>query len=690
MAEQDTTDGVASPPAEEALSVDALAEKVHARFGARKRTEIPIQLIREVVSRLNLAKPRRRRAARFWISRLLFTGEKYLKEIGHAPIRYDQSFKPGVNVLLVPDNDVGKSSILKTIEYALTGDDSDYDSDVRSWIQRIWLQFYIDGAPFTVHLSKEQAGPVGYIASGHTDRLAHESEEMPEILERMGGAEAIENTLHQFFFKRLGITGLSWTQSTGTGAEQRTTSWRTFFQALLIPDGSDQYLLLDEKHSMGNQGGLILSVFLGLSLVEALNELLVDTQKIKKEQKVSDEARAQAEAAVSELRHQLQGARDALQRMDAAQRARLTGYESGPSGQQLLEFRSQKAVSAAECAELERRREELNTNMQRLRTRARALREAVDLRLHFTGLEVSLCPNCDSGVDSQAVEREREEHLCRLCSKPAHESSATESETLLAEAEALEIRVEQDVRTRKHLNDAIALARADLERLDRHEAEMKEVLRRGFEYVLPTPEERRQRSELEQQIGALGERIAATTAVIERRSATRDGAGLRAQVQERVRTVLRDEAEQMNQSVLTHLGELTQEMANRIGTESITDLTCSPLGKVTLRKNGVAVSFGNIRNPGERLRVKLAFFLAMIRLGRIEHAGRHPGFLMIDQPGSAEMVEEDFVELARILRETDRDYADALQIICFTARPSFAEATAPDKLYGPTAGKYAF
>jgi hypothetical protein len=688
MAEQNTKDGMASPPTEEALSVNALAEKVHAGFGFRKRQEIPIELVREVVSKLNLAKPRRRRAPRLRIHRLLFTGEKHLQDVGSAPIRYDQSFEPGVNVLLVPDNDVGKSSVLKTIKYAFTGDDSDYDSDVRSWIHRIWLQFYIDGAPFTVHLSREKAGPVGYIASGHTDRLADESNEI--LLESMVGAEAIENTLHQFFFRRLGITGLSWTQSTSTGAEQRTTSWRTFFQALVIPDSSDEYLLLDEKHSMGNQDGLLLSVFLGLSLVEPLNELLVEAKKTKKEQTISDEERARAGAAATELRQQLQSARDELQRLDAAQRARRTDYEAAPSSRQLLLVRSQKTSMAAEVAELERRREELNTNVQRLRARARALREAVALRRHFTGLDVSLCPNCDTGVDVQAVEREREEHLCRLCGKLAHESSPAESETLLSEADALETRAEHDVRTRTHLNETIANGRAELERLDREEGGMQEVLRRGVDYVLPTPEEGRKRSELERQIGALGERIAAATAFIERHRTSGDGANLRAQVQERARAVLLGEAERMNQHVLSHLAKLTQEMASRIGTESITDLTCSPLGKVTLRKNGVKVTFSNVRNPGERLRVKLAFFLAMMRLGRIEHAGRHPGFLMIDQPGSAEMVEEDFVEFARILRETESDYADEIQIICFTARLPFAEATVQHKLYGPKAGKYAF
>jgi hypothetical protein len=88
--------------------------------------------------------------------------------------------------------------------------------------------------------------------------------------------------------------------------------------------------------------------------------------------------------------------------------------------------------------------------------------------------------------------------------------------------------------------------------------------------------------------------------------------------------------------------------------------------------------------------VKLAFFLAMMRLGRVKGAGRHPGFLMIDQPGSDEIVDADFAALARVLREIDQAFSAELQIICFTARPQFGAATAQEKVYGAQAGRYVF
>jgi hypothetical protein len=165
---------------------------------------------------------------------------------------------------------------------------------------------------------------------------------------------------------------------------------------------------------------------------------------------------------------------------------------------------------------------------------------------------------------------------------------------------------------------------------------------------------------------------------------------LRVRVVEKVRDVLRDEADRRNHGLLERLSALTQDMARTIGAESISDVACSPLGRVELRKHGERVSFAGIQNEGERLRIKLAFFLAMMRLGREPGLGRHPGFLLIDQPGSGEMVPKDFAALAEIFRRADDDLADQVQIICCTARQEFEAATAPEKVHGPQNPPYAF
>ena len=692
MPEETRTSAGADTPAvtERLPSAGALAELVHSRFSRKRQQEIPIDLVREVLADLDLSDARPpRRVPRLRIGRLVFTGTKLLKDGTTTPIAYDQSFAPGVNVVLVRKNGAGKSTILKTIKFALTGDDSDYDPDVRGWIERVWLQFYLEEAPYTVHVSR-LGGIEAYLVAGHTSDGIEEISGSPNVLDLSSESETVQESFDRFFIQRLGIARLRWTQDTGTAAEARTTSWRTFFQALVIPGNSEGYLLLDPAHSYGNQEGLILSTFLGLSLVEPLNELLVAKQQVKKHAEVSEQERSAAGERATEYEGRLREAELRLEEILAAQRARRSELEASPSVQRVFALRSEQALLAAEAAALERERSELSSRIQRARAQARSLREAIALRLHFTGLEVSLCPNCDHGVEAEEVRREREEHLCRLCGKPAVEASAEDLRIMEADAAALEADASRDARTRDGLTERVRQAGEEAQRLEAEARNMEEVLRRGLDYAMPTPEEEQRRSESEQGIGEYRAQIVAAREIIDRFTEQVEKASLSVAIQEKARVVLKEEADRMNEAVLGYLGRLTEEMASRIGAASITDVTCSPLGKLALRKHQVKVPFGSIRNPGDRLRVKLAFFLAMMRLGRIQGAGRHPGFLMIDQPGSDEMIDENFVELARVLRDIDARFADDLQVICFTARPQFEEATADGKVYGPQAGEEAF
>jgi hypothetical protein len=222
-----------------------------------------------------------------------------------------------------------------------------------------------------------------------------------------------------------------------------------------------------------------------------------------------------------------------------------------------------------------------------------------------------------------------------------------------------------------------------------HESEiLQETMRQGVGYALPTPEEEAERARLHERAG----QNAALIAVQRGKIAAHDESVHedRQRIVEKVRLIVQEEAARRDSAILTRLADLTQEVAQRIGTESISDVACSSLGRVTLRKHGASVSFTGIHNEGERLRVKLAFFLAMMRLGRERGYGRHPGFLLIDQPGSGEMVPDDFNALAAVFRRIDADLGDDIQILCFTARPEFYTATAPDKVYGGQGGRYAF
>jgi hypothetical protein len=675
------------------LAVDNLIDRVHRSFAKSRRDQVPLKLIRAVVESVNLT-PRLRQetAPRLCLHRLRFTGEKRLRDVAPEPIKYDQSFKGGVNVVLIPGNLVGKSSILKTIKFALTGDDSDYDADVRSWVEAVWLQFTLSDSPFTIHVARDGDGLVGYVGAGHTLARDGMVEAPAVVLQGWRSQDEMRERLHRFFLDALGLSELSWTQQTDAGAERRTTTWRTYFQALVIPDSSEDYLLLDDEHAMGNQDGLLLSSFLGLRLVEPLNELLVEGGKTRAENRLTNEQREEALAEIKSLEaHRAQISAD-LALIGKAQAERRAQAIDAPDARRLQELNRYLGETLAELIPVRLRRDELSTEVRRLRAQARSQREAVALELHFTGLEVSLCPNCDAGVADVAIERERAEHRCRLCGNAAHAATSEDVALMNERAVALDEQAEQTTRLRESFAAQVRELEVRQTQLAAEIASAERLLDRGPEYALPTVQEDERKRELLESLGEVRVKLAMATARVMRTSEGTDEAGLRLEIQRKLRDILRKEAECMNAEVLEHLGRLTTDMTAMIGAHSITDITCSPFGKLAMSKNGERLrSFGNIKNPGERLRVKLSFFLAMMRLGRIAGAGRHPGFLMIDQPGSDEMVEEDFAALARVLREVDRDLVHELQILCFTARTQFSEATVANRVYGPkVAGRYAF
>jgi hypothetical protein len=91
-------------PSEDQLSIETLVEKVHSGFNSVNRERISRELIEQTLSTLDLSViPSSQAAPRLVIERLIFEGEKQLRnESGSQPIRYDQRFESGVNILLVP------------------------------------------------------------------------------------------------------------------------------------------------------------------------------------------------------------------------------------------------------------------------------------------------------------------------------------------------------------------------------------------------------------------------------------------------------------------------------------------------------------------------------------------------------------------------------------------------------------
>lgn len=697
----DSQDGIPeAAQTTEPLTRGELVTAIIAGFAPQFRAQVRQADVEAVVADLDLEGYRaERRAPQLRLRGLRFCGKKrWTADDEGTPFSYEQAFAPGVNVLLVPDNNVGKSTIRKTIKFALTGDADDYDLDVKSWISDVWLTFALDKQVFTVLLSTGASRLRALLVAGEEQRPLEEVAESERItIFDAEGAEEVKEALREFFFKRLGLPVLSWNQTLPSppgGVAERSTSWLTYFQALNIPERGADYLICDREHSFGGQDGLILSTFLGLRLTEPLNQLSVEASRARKEvrseQQLTAEVMQQAQADIERLQGELRATREEIAVHTQAQHDRLRLVEQGEPARRLVEVQTLVVERSTEVTELRLQTRELTGRIQRGRARSRHLRAAVELRLHFSGLEVRLCPNCDTEVSSEAVEMERSNHVCRLCGTEAHAAEADEIATMEAEIRAADRAIGDDERERGRLNARIRELETQIPSLTNEIAQLEEAAKRGIAFALPTPEEQARLFELHEVVGRLNAEITAAQRRMQPQREEELSADQYRRIVEKAQEILGREATKRNDSLLRRLSTLTRETASRIGVESVTNITCTARGKVQLRKHNATVTFGSINNEGERIRVKLAFFLALMRLGSEPGLGRHPGMLLIDQPGSAEMVSDDRAALAAVLRQVETELADEVQIICFTAQPEFAGATVPDKIYGPQAGDKTF
>ncbi len=675
-------------------TLDGVTRAVHERLlRSRDWRQVSSEQVRAVLDTLDLdLDVPVHRTPRLQITRLRFSGTKTMAGHAPAPVAYDQTFGPGVNVVHMPKNSCGKSTIFNLIRLALTGDASRIAPEVRPWISQLWLHFTLGDARYTVHVEQASGGLRGYIAGGHEAvSLSALDSSTVATLARFDDADQAASRMQQFFFDHLHLAALGWTNKNQEGVlSDRFMSWRTYWQALAMPDNSEGYLVVDKESNIGNQQGLLLSMLLGLRFAEPINSLQVEGRKIEvKNQSATDEQRAAA-AAQHDATARVAELEAELARLNAAHLAGRAVLDERGDAQALQATVARHERQLTELRELSRRRDELSQSVQRERARARSLRLTAKLRLHFTGLAVSLCPNCDEDVAPEAVAREQTSHDCRLCGKAARPADAADADVLRADADAKEAQAavleEQRDQLTQLVRDADDAVQRDALQVDAIRARLRAVSEAAF----PSSEELAARDDVLLRLGAARSAQAYATSAAERFGALDEDAPVRAAVITRARTVLREVSEHLNAALLADLNSLTQEMVAALGAESVSEVHCSAVGTVTLRKHGVQISFGSVTAPGERLRIKLAFFLAMMRLGRIAGHGRHPGLLLIDQPGSDEMVDTNFATLAARLQEINAHFAHEVQVICFTARAQLTAATVPEQVYRGQAGEWMF
>ncbi len=449
---------------------------------------------------------------------------------------------------------------------------------------------------------------------------------------------------------------------------------------------------------MAGLPGRLLSVFLDLpgaalyTRIKATADAAHTRSRAATERSVSI-AQATAVATAAARRSQL----DALEQAQAAL-AELARHSSAPSA-------SEAAAEVARLASALADAEDAWAGTNRDYRRARAARQADEKALNdhresalawalFHGLDPATCPRCETPVAAERKAREAEQHQCAVCTAPlpllaAPAVGAAESGSgvggavgngvdgaseLRADADGPDEAGEASDEVEAELNaawqassaaelaarSALEGAEADTAGLTAQLQGAEETLRQARDAV-----DTRERAALELSVaraeGALSVLPSEDTAAGSPVDVDADALVLAALTEE-----LKLDLNAQARRALDALGAEIVILAHEFGISSITDVQVDRRAALKITKGGASASSFSAQSPGERLRLRLATILALLRVGQRLGIATHPGLLMLDSLKAEEVQDSDARTVLRALTQAAMQ-TPGLQIITTSA-----------------------
>ncbi|MBS2966698.1 hypothetical protein KGA66_26920 [Actinocrinis puniceicyclus] len=598
---------------------------------------------------------------RLRVLRLRAQGVKHSGE----PFAVEQAFSAGVWAIVHPDNSAGKTSLLEFLVWPLRGEPRDLPPDVRSWLRHLSLDVLVAGRPIRIAVDLDpEAHPsvTSRILAADTadELLATPDDAALRPLERASGIEETGRSIGGFFLDALRMGQTSLWQATGgadgEGAPQ-VHGWAAYFGACYLNPGGDD-ILLGDVNAVGLSARL-LELFVDIPYSTVLTHL---SSAGKREEKDLAQRKRRAEqdaaARVSD-RDVWLSERNALSReieelRDAARGDVTPALKAADAAAAVLRG-NQAVLEAAEQAA---------DDAKSIRVRAeQALldaRETWQARRVLGRLDPVCCPRCEEPFEQQRREQEREQAACTVCTRPlpaVHEETA---EALLEglterlnEAKDAEIAANQN---REAAADAVGTAVAE-----------QQAALTALQNVLATSQNHERLREMELQAARLEGQLAATGA-----APTSAPVPVSSQVVQAVYEVVRGVVDESAKRLFPAMNSQIVELATRFGVQNLDSVRLDRSGRVNAVKAGVRTSFKKL-SRGDRLRMRIATVIALLRVSASRGMSTHPGLLLIDSVATEEVTETPARTLIAELQAIANEIPD-LQVVFTTAQPELVDA----------------
>lgn len=587
-----------------------------------------------------------RPARSFVIERIAFTGEKAGKLTGSIDFEWS-GLGPGVWAVTSDRNLVGKSTVLEIVLWCLRGSTKNLQADVRSWLNQISLDFSVDRERYRVAFNLEDDTPVGSIDRKAPDGSYHE-------IDAFASEEGFALVMSSFMMDALDLDPIPALQGSEEEKSVAEHGWTALSNAFYF--GGDHKVLLGDGVMMAGLPARVLQMYVGLPW--ASTKTFVTTVKKEIEQKrakvarAAERAEAQAASARTRLQTELDSARGRLEDLPMATTTASALNEAGKAVAEattrMSELQTRAVEAQAEATAVQRTAKE---DAKALRD----LRETIVATQFFNGLKPECCPRCETKVPPGRIKAEPTELACSLCAESIPEDRFEDMSEALQDAENRAVASEKAAkratadasaaqRSAAIASNAVADARSQLDQLlngadfgARRDAELDIARLEGALAEInarPTEEE----SNPDEELVAIADK--------ETRKAYEFG-----------RT-----------GILNALNQEILPLARRLGIDGLEEVALNSNASMKLKKGGASTTFTKV-TAGERLRLRLATAIALLRVGRQLGIGRHPGLLIIDSPAAEEVTD---VNLQALLGElqTIASETDGLQVIVASANTS--------------------
>lgn len=432
----------------------------------------------------------------------------------------------------------------------------------------------------------------------------------------------------------------------------KSHGWPAYFSVLYPPSGADTVLL--GSTSSDFLPVRLMQVF--LDMPEATRSMRVTALAKRLDSELKAEQRRGKDASTvlaGQLKAAL-GRRDAagrkLSELDAeapAESLQELGRLASEAGTRLA--RARQAAGDAEAAfsgaRLARAADEKALNTMRESAAASAL---------FHGLDPQFCPRCETPISSQRRLQEHENQQCAVCDTTLHlQEEDDQAERLQAATDALAATRAAE----KALDSVSSRAQAELDDAQRDLDAVGERITQAQAVRQETA-----RTEAEQE-------LAAATAVVQALRALQPedtGPSTAQKVLTAAEELLRGEISQASAGLYAELSDAVRELAVSFGISELESIRVKANGNMDVTKGGGATSGFSSQTPGERLRLRYALVVALLRTARARGIAGHPGLLLLDSL-KAEEVQDDHAQTLLQGLVTAAAEQPGLQVLVTTA-----------------------